>query len=315
MPPSFRKIDYSVRPAKHAERKMLLEIFRHLSAFSPLSQYRYVGMGSVWFSDFQLFHRALGIPDVVSIEREKDAKQRILNNVPFGAITPIFESTSKALPLLDWAKRQFVWLDYDDPISPAVLGDIESVIIRARSGSVVAVSVQTHAAKEVDEAGRDGSAMDLFKSRFARGLLPDDFGDDDLYRNAFARLSRNMVTNTVEGILASRKSGSETDLSYHKICDIEYADGVSMTTTVGVLVSSAELPVLHSTGLDSLDFVTHPDIVVKISVPKITPRKARFLEAQLPSTDNLESAAIPESEARAFALLYRYLPNFASYDP
>ena len=91
MAPSFRKIDYSVRPAKHAERKMLLEIFRHFSVFAPMREYRYVGLGSVWFSDFQLFHRALGIPDMISIEREKNAEARIRKNIPFAAITPIFK--------------------------------------------------------------------------------------------------------------------------------------------------------------------------------------------------------------------------------
>ena len=60
---SFRRIDYSLRPAKHAERRMLCDVFRRLTHFQPVETYCYVGFGSVWFSDFVLFHRALGVSE------------------------------------------------------------------------------------------------------------------------------------------------------------------------------------------------------------------------------------------------------------
>ena len=49
---SFERIDYSLRPAKHAERRMLCDVFRRLKPFGPVEDYVYVGFGSVWFSDF-----------------------------------------------------------------------------------------------------------------------------------------------------------------------------------------------------------------------------------------------------------------------
>ena len=68
MTASFRKIDYRVRPAKHAERMMMCEAFARLGAFDELPSYQYVGLGSVYFVDFLLFHRILGIRDMVNIE-------------------------------------------------------------------------------------------------------------------------------------------------------------------------------------------------------------------------------------------------------
>ena len=47
MKPSYRLVDYSLRPAKFAERKMLCELFSRLPPFSPMQQYRYVGLGSI----------------------------------------------------------------------------------------------------------------------------------------------------------------------------------------------------------------------------------------------------------------------------
>lgn len=73
---SFRRIDYSLRPAKHAERRMMCDVFRRLRPFGRVEDYMYVGFGSVWFSDFSLFHRALGIRDMLSIEKERSAEQR-----------------------------------------------------------------------------------------------------------------------------------------------------------------------------------------------------------------------------------------------
>lgn len=57
---SFNKIDYRLRPAKHAERVMLCDLLRRMR-FSSLESYQYVGFGSVAFVDFRMIHRALGI--------------------------------------------------------------------------------------------------------------------------------------------------------------------------------------------------------------------------------------------------------------
>jgi len=84
--PSFRKINYSLRPGKNIERKMLAEIFSRLAVFRPLSDYSYVGFGSVYFTDFALFHRQFGFCPMYSIEEDEEGKERAPFNVPFGCI-------------------------------------------------------------------------------------------------------------------------------------------------------------------------------------------------------------------------------------
>ncbi len=66
--PSYRKINYRVRPAKSIQRKMLCDALLRLSFFEPVENYRYVGFGSTTFTDFILFHKILGIKDMISIE-------------------------------------------------------------------------------------------------------------------------------------------------------------------------------------------------------------------------------------------------------
>jgi hypothetical protein len=65
---SFRKIDYRLRPAKAVERRMMAESFLRLRPFGSVETYRYVGMGSVYFADFSLFHAVCGFETMVSIE-------------------------------------------------------------------------------------------------------------------------------------------------------------------------------------------------------------------------------------------------------
>jgi len=73
MPPSYRIINYALRPAKAIERRMLCAAFERLHPFQRIQDYRYVGFGSIYFSDFQLLHRQLGITDMLSIERDISA--------------------------------------------------------------------------------------------------------------------------------------------------------------------------------------------------------------------------------------------------
>jgi hypothetical protein len=71
MPGSYEKINYGLRPAKCIERKMMCEAFRRLSEFGSVESYRYIGFGSTYFSDFSLFHKHLGITNMISMEQDE----------------------------------------------------------------------------------------------------------------------------------------------------------------------------------------------------------------------------------------------------
>lgn len=56
---------------------------------------------------------------------------------------------------------------------------------------------------------------------------------------------------------------------------------------------------------------------VRIEVPMLTPREMRHLDRSLPCADlnDMDLESIPERDARHYAKLYRYLPNFVSFEP
>lgn len=315
MSASFEKIDYSIRPAKHTERRMLSEAFRRLWPFQSISDYVYVGFGAVAFSDFILFHRSLGVREMLSIERDPDGIERVRENVPFD-ITIDNRAASDALPNLNWQRRHILWLDYDDALTPDMLLDSSIVATNAISGTVLAVSFNCHRAKEVGEAKEAGEgieAIDLFRDRFGRDRIPDDVSEDDLYGWPFGRIGRKLICNEIESKLAIRNMGATDLMSFHKICEIEYQDGAKMTTLVGILVTDSDAEKLFACSFNSLDFLSNDGGPIRISVPKLTVREIRNLERQLPLAAGTEIVCgyVPEGDAQAFVELYRYLPNFA----
>ena len=58
---------------------MLRDAFRRLHPFDRIENYRYIGFGSIYFSDFHLFHRSFGMEDMLSIEKTH-TQRTVLNS-------------------------------------------------------------------------------------------------------------------------------------------------------------------------------------------------------------------------------------------
>jgi hypothetical protein len=320
---SFAKIDYSVRPAKYAERRMLAEIFRRVRPFDTPDNYAYIGLGSVWFSDFALFHRTLGVKKMTSIERVTTARDRCEANKPFTNIAMDFRSSSDALPDLDWARRSFLWLDYDDQLAPSMLDDARTVSSHARSGSLLALSVQCQRAREMNDAREEPegpTGFERFVDRFGRERVGVEVQEDDLIGWRFGELSRAMFSAEIQAGLAVRNMLLPVGqrIQFKPICDFEYADNAKMTTSVGMFVAEGEMARFNSCGYGALDFLPPRSRTVRIDVPLLTIREMRHLEKQLPKLakaawPNLGGA--PATHANKFARFYRYFPNFAIIEP
>jgi hypothetical protein len=317
---SFEHIDYSVRRAKYAERRMLRDIFRRLRPFGQVEDYEYIGLGSVWFSDFLLFHRSLGIKSMISIEKAEGAKARFEYNRPFH-IDLRFGHTSKVLPKTNLQGRKVIWLDYDDALRPEILRDVRTVALKAGSGSLLAVTVRCSASRETDQfrtERAEGDESDTrnpsarFMDNFSDFKVRDDIIDADLEGYVFGRLSLELINEQVDDVLSKRKA---TDVGLVKrlpVCSFEYADGAQMTTAVMLFVGEAEEPLVGECDFQSLDFIDGQDPVY-IDVPNITPKEFRDLEQQLPLPEGaqLDCGVVPPEQVSQFVKFYRYLPNYA----
>jgi hypothetical protein len=119
--------------------------------------------------------------------------------------------------------------------------------------------------------------------------------------------------NELTAELAIRNAATDSKTEFRIISEIEYEDNAKMTTIVGIFCSEEDISLLEQCHFDTLDFLNPSGGPVRIKVPKLTVREFRKLESQLPLAEGaeLELGSIPISEARTFAELYRYFPNFA----
>ena len=318
--PSYRRIDYSLRSAKFAERKALCELISRLRPFKPVHEYLYVGFGSVWFADYILFHKTLGIQEMISIERVAADQPRFEFNKPFANIDIRIGTAADVLPELDWARRQVLWLDYDDPLSPSILDDVRTVANRASSGTMLAVSVQAerlHSGSHDDGNREPIESPGAFRQEFGDARTPDDLRHGDLLGWRLSATIRKALIEEVDDALGRRNVGltGGQELTFRQVAAFEYVDGAKMATIVGLFLDNTEEGKFEACGFDELEYFRDGMQAVRINVPKLTPRETRRLDQLLPDLPEDQLGPIPLSDARRYASHYRYLPNYAPFEP
>lgn len=305
---SYEKIHYGQRPAKHVERLMLCESFRKLEAFGNLQSYRYVGFGSIYFTDFLLFHRSLGINNMVSIEHDEVAKSRFDFNRPFDCIEMKYGPSSQKLPELPWQTRTIAWLDYDERINPSVLADIQLVCTKAPIGSVIIVSVNAHYAVSPDP-------LEVLKEAVGDDHVPAEVKAEDLAGWSASLVLRDIITSEIETTLRARNGGlaDGSKMKYRQLYFFQYQDGAKMLTVGGVLYDEGQEQ--HVGGFNSLSFVRSQRKPYKIQVPMLTYRELRHLDRKMPNAvAGADTHDIPPQDVANYAGLYRYFPTFAVTD-
>ena len=95
MPGSDKYINYQLRPAKSVERKMICSLIRQIQLSGGLTDFRYIGMGAKYFVDFMLIHHQFGTRNMISIEAQKELKQRYDFNKPLGFIEMKYGTTTE----------------------------------------------------------------------------------------------------------------------------------------------------------------------------------------------------------------------------
>src|SRR6185437_3809720 len=85
--PSFDVVNYSLRANKAIQRSLVFEAVRVLQANMNLNDLIFVGLGSIWFADFQIAHKFLHLKDLISIEATEIGYRRAKFNRPFRTVS------------------------------------------------------------------------------------------------------------------------------------------------------------------------------------------------------------------------------------
>ena len=308
MASSYERINYSLRPAKNIQRKMLAAAFQRLSGFGRLKSYRYIGFGSTFFSDFSLFHKTLGIVDMLSIERDVDRADRFESNKPFHCIEMDFRESNQALPSLDWNQKTILWLDYDDKLTSSVLTDVQFFCSNAPAASVIVVTV------DAEPDAMESDRLELMRGRVGPAKLPQGTDAARLEGWELANISRSILTTEIRDTIRQRNGvlAGGFKLEYHQLFNFHYADGAKMTTVGGIICEEGQRPILDSCDFTNMDFVKTEAEPFHIEVPSLTFKELRLLDRILPFGDLVNGAppGVPEDDVDRYAKVYRYFPTF-----
>lgn len=311
MPGSYERINYSIRPAKSIERKLMGESFRRLSVFGSIESYRYIGFGSPYFSDFSLFHKQLGLTNMISIEKDMGNEPRFQFNRPFKCIDICFGQSNEILPTLNWDVRTIVWLDNDGGLDLTVLTDVRFVCASALPGSVLVVSVNAMPYRPDPDRDR----VELLKERVGEENLPRGISDNDLAGWGTARIFRRIIDNKIIETLNHRNGGRAegTKIQYKQLFNFFYADGAKMLTVGGLLYDQGQEPIVARCAFEALPFTRTDEDPYHIEVPNLTYRELRHLDAQLPCdpAEPLDAQGVPNEDLERYRKIYRYFPTFA----
>ncbi|MEJ8574153.1 O-methyltransferase [Microbaculum marinum] len=314
MAPSYRLIDYRLRPSKHVERIMLCEAFRRLQ-FHVLEDYQYVGLGSVFFADFRLIHRSLGISRMFSIEKHANHGERFEWNKPYSGITMMFGETEQRLTDVDFSTPTIIWLDYDGPLVRSVIGDIRTVAHSASHGSILVVTVNAHP-RSPNEDGAD--MLDQIRSELGNERIPAKTDLTSLRGWGLANFYRRVGNSEILDALSTANGVREPAerLDYEQLFNFQYDDGAKMATFGGVFFDREKRAAFDACAFDRLMFNRNGAEPFRIRAPKLTLREIAHLERQLPLPEGteLDFGPMPQSDAQHYIELYRYLPTFVPVD-
>jgi hypothetical protein len=307
MSASYEQINYALRPGKNIERKMISDVLRRLREFAPLDAYRYVGFGSAYFSDFSLFHKALGVRAMTSIEKDEDNRGRFEFNLPFGCIEMRYGLSTDVLPTLGWRDEAIVWLDYDGKLDGGVLADIQFICAEAKPGSVFFITANAHPDEPIDKR------VEVLRQRVGPENVPANVrAPGDLGGWRTAGVCRQIVDATIQSTLRDRNAGATADeeLRYEQLFNFRYQDGAKMVTVGGVLYRGDQTHLIAKCAFDDFPYVRKASDAYRIEVPNLTFREMRHLNAQLPDGTGLAAPGVPTQDVETYARVYRHFPAF-----
>jgi hypothetical protein len=305
---SSKVIDYRVRAAKQIERRIIAEVLNQLVLMGGgPAHYRYIGMGSIAFMDFQLFHRVIGLRDMLSIEHEKHA-DRAQFNQPLACIQVLPGEAHDVLPTLDLTGRPILWLDYDGKLSDSMLDDAALCARKLEKGAVLMVTVNCESGKKPQ-----GEVANV-KNRIKATRLPTGFGAPHLVGWKYADFIRSMFVDEMQAVMAVRNTGKafKDRLQFRQFLYFAYRDNARMCT-IGWIFDAAEgTKVLESAKIDKLEAYRPGADHFLINPPVITPVETRHVNRQLPSARGaaLVCPGLSKEELDEYAKLYRHYPMF-----
>ena len=309
--PSFDVVNYSLRPSKGIQRKIVFDGIHAFQSRLALDHMIYIGFGSIWFTDFVIAHKLLGISDMISIESDEIGFHRARFNSPYATVDIRHGFSSTVLPKL-LSDKQFnqrpwvIWLDYDTEFDEAPLEDIRNVVEKAPDNTTFLVTFNGNDTKYGDPKDRPDRLRRLFGD-----LVPDNLSR----RQCGTGTMQSALADLTIGFMESVAANSVRRGGFVSAFRLLYKDSAAMVTVGGFLPSP-------QTADDALEMVKKSDWNCQpedvIVAPHLTIREALALQSKLPNRNGLSRESVQslgfdleDRQIKAYVKYYREYPTFA----
>jgi hypothetical protein len=300
---SYLSVQYELRSAKQVERRMLIDALQVLNAEGfHISDYQYTGMGSVYFVDFVLFHKFLGIADMWSVECDADIKKRVRFNRPFSFVKLHMADIADVIPQLSDGKRHLLWIDYDMVMSSKVVEDTYLAASKLQANSILLITI------DVEPPDKTGTPRE-WKEYFEDEVGPYVPAKAKFGRDRLLRVNIDVLSNAISSATASRGVG------FLPLFSFVYKDGHEMLTIGGMFVTEGEKRRIVNSPLRDrsycrFDLSKEP---YRIRVPRLTRKERLYLECVMPTAAGWtpRDFEMDADDIAAYKEIYRFFPVYA----
>lgn len=312
---SYNKFNYTYRPAKSIERKLFIELLKELYGVTDSRNCTYIGFGSIFFVDFKMIHKELGIKSMINIEANEDDKRRFEFNRPFSCIKFLWGKSTEKLLEIDWKGKKIIWMDYDETLQSYMFEDINTIFSNLVPNSFYFFTCNCSFPKY---RNKDTGIynLDAFSNDFD-GYVPYDLTQEMLMSNQSPDLLRGMILSHIHHVLEMRNAILEDPekLIFSQMLYLTYKDGAPMFSFGGMLVKKKDLISLRNTKIFSLPYVKSKTIRLDIQSPILTNSEIDLINSHLPKSKKVflklkKIGFIPEDDREKYHTVYRYYPSY-----
>lgn len=336
--PSFERFDYVLRTNKHIERKLVFDVLQSADRIINLHNHWYLGFGSMWFSDFRLAHRLLGMRSMLSLEHAEHAERAEFNR-PFSSVTVSGGDSTVILEKLEaekWEKPLIAWLDYDGEVNNGVVDDLALIIDRAAQNSVVILTVNAargtyRVRKPGGQLNRSETSVGVVESflgahctppRFVPALNNAGFSQDVRESDFPGFLAEALLTFLQHRIINGAREHNGERIRFVPLYNLCHKDGADMVTVGGAICTESDAAkwrecIARNPALANQDGeTTH----CRLDLIPVTLKEKITLDACLPIPDDDQifiakakalGLALKDDELRKYRQLHRHFPVFA----
>ncbi len=315
---SFNRINYKLRPQKQIERGLIGQLLNDFSRFKATS-IDYIGMGSLFFTDFLYFYKNCQLQKMYSIEilEGKDTtfdekkKKRFINNKPLSEIELIFESAHDAIPKIDFNNNSFIWLDYDGSFDTILIDDLEILLKtfydqKEFKDAIFAISYNNFVASSYT------SYRDFFPEKCEESFKDYKITGEDYtkftkqtYSDVALVICEKYLLNCIESFNLTH--GRNNKLI--RLSKIKYQDGTTMNTVIWALIDESQ------TDSDELiKVLKSSDIYTETEIDLVMSAFTLFEKQQIDRCDESQLVKLLDDKGLEFEDVKKY-KKYAKYIP